>query len=175
MATAIFRKRGRAFVPVDQEGLDALSAIRDERDVEITIKQRRNPRQHRLLFALLKFTVEHTDLFTTTEEALLGLKIACGLVDPYIDAESGKTFFVPRSISFASMEQGDFAAFFDRAIYVITERWMPEGTTPESVRAEIETMVALPNSPSIAPDPERSDARELATVGRGDRAGGGRS
>jgi hypothetical protein len=142
MTTALFRKRGRAFVPIDQEGLDALAMIRDERDVEITIKQRRNPKHHRLLFACLKFVTEHTDVFASTDAALIGLKIACGLVDPFIDPASGKTFFVPRSISFASMEQGDFAAFFDRAVYVITERWMPAGTTAESVRAEIESMVA---------------------------------
>lgn len=157
MSTAIFRKRGQTLVPVDQEGLDALAAIRNERDVEITIKQRRNPKHHRLLFALLKFILEHSDLFASTEAALTGLKIACGLVDPYIDATSGKTFFVPRSISFASMEQGDFSAFFDRAVYVVTERWMPAGTTPESVRAEIEAMTTPPWAPSIAPEPQSAE------------------
>lgn len=131
-------------VPVDQEGLDALAMIRDERDVHVEIKQPRNPKHHRLLFALLKFITTHSDLFVSTDAALLGLKIACGLVDPYIDASTGKTFFVPRSISFSSMDQTAFSAFFDRAVYVVTDRWMPAGTTPESVRAEIETMIAPP-------------------------------
>lgn len=146
MAKAIFRKRGRMLVPVDQEGLDALAMIRDERDVHVEIKQPRNPKHHRLLFALLKFITTHSDLFASTDAALLGLKIACGMVDPYIDATTGKTFFVPRSISFSSMDQTAFAAFFDRAVYVVTDRWMPSGTTPETVRAEIEAMIAPPDA-----------------------------
>lgn len=141
MAQAVFRKRGKALIAVDQEGIDVLSAIREERDVTIEVKQPRNPRHHRLLFAVLKFITEHTDAFQSTDEALLGLKIACGLVDPYIDAETGKTFFIPRSIAFASMDQIAFSDFFDRAVYVITTRWMPPGTTAESVRKEIEAMV----------------------------------
>lgn len=160
MAKAIFRKRGRSLVPVDQEGLDVLAALRNERDVEVVLKQPRNPRHHRLLFALLNFITTHSDLFASTEAALTGLKIACGLVDPYIDPASGKTFFVPRSISFSSMDQTAFAAFFDRAVYVVTERWMPAGTTAESVRAEIEAMVTRHEAPSIAPDAPRARTRE---------------
>lgn len=148
MAKAIFRKRGRSLVPVDQEGLDALAAIRNERDVIVEIKQPRNVRHHRLLFALLNFITTHSDLFASTDAALIGLKIACGLVDPYIDPASGKTFFVPRSISFPSMDQTAFAAFFDRAVYVVTERWMPEGTTADEVRAEIDAMVSPPSVPN---------------------------
>lgn len=141
MVQAVFRKRGNALVAVDQDGLDILSAIRDGRDVMATVKTPRNPKHHRLLFAALKFVVAHADTFQDTENALLALKIACGLVDTYIDADTGKTFFIPRSIAFESMDQLEFNNFFDRAVYVITSRWMPPGTTAESVRKEIEAMV----------------------------------
>jgi hypothetical protein len=142
MGEVVFRKRGRSFVPIDREGLDLLAPIPDEEDVTIEVKRRRNPRHHRLFFAMLKFVVDHGNIFQTTDAALIGIKVACGLVDPFIDPHSGKTFFVVRrSISFAAMDQTAFAAFFDRAVFVIAERWMPEGTTPESVRAEILAMI----------------------------------
>src|ERR1035437_676839 len=96
---AVFRKRGRTLVPVDEEGLNVLAHIQNERDVIVEVKQRRNPAHHRLLFCILKFIVTHSDLYATTDAALIGLKIALGFVTPFIDV-TGKTFFVPRSISF---------------------------------------------------------------------------
>ncbi len=155
MSKAVFRRRGGSLIPVDQEGLDLLASIRDGRDVALKIEARRNPNHHRLFFAILKFCTEHAIdretgevRFVSIEQAKTAIKIATGEVDPHIDAESGKTFFMVRSISYAAMDQTRFSAFFDRAIYVIAHRWMPEGTTEESVRAEILAMV----------DPQRSVA-----------------
>lgn len=81
---------------------------------------------------------------------MIALKIACGLVDPFIDAKTGKTFFVPRSISFTAMSQDEFNAFFDRAIFVICDRWLPKGTTTESVRREIEMMTDPTHGRAVA-------------------------
>lgn len=152
MTTAAFTRRGNALIPSDEQGRELLSAVRDGREVMVTFKPARNIRHHRLLFAMLKLIVERTNKFDSTENALIALKIACGLVDPFIDAHSGKTFFVPRSISFASMPQNDFSAFFDRATYVAIQRWFPPRTSAVELRAEIELMVA-PNysAPSLAP------------------------
>ena len=149
MTQAVFRRRGRTLVPVDRQGLELLATIGNERDVVVEIKARRNPKHHRLLFAVLKFMVDHSDRFDNTEQALLALKIACGEVDPYVN-ERGKTFFVPRSISWGAMDQTRFSQFFDRCIYVITQRWLPPGTRQEDVRAEIEDMVAPPDGRDAA-------------------------
>lgn len=140
---AVFRRCGdRTLEAVDQQGLDLLASLRANRDVLVEVKQARNPKQHRKLFSILNFIVTHVEQFRSTDQALTGLKIACGLVDTYIDPDTGKAFFTPRSISFSSMDQGGFASFYDRAVYVITNRWMPPGTTEESVRTELEAMVA---------------------------------
>jgi hypothetical protein len=141
MTSAVFRRRRRSFVPVDQESLDLLDTVAEERDVVLNIKARRNPKHHRLFFAVLKFMVEHTRYFETVEKAKTAIKIATGEVDTYIDSHTGKTFFILRSISWGSMDQSRFSAFFDRAVHVIANRWMPAGTTEESVRAELEAMI----------------------------------
>jgi hypothetical protein len=140
MSKAIFKRIGYALIPTDDEGKALLSTVKDGREVVVSIKIARNPAHHRLLFAMLNFVVHHGSAFTSTDQALIALKIACGLVDPYIDAKSGKTFFVPRSIAFESMAQTEFSDFFNRATYVICDRWMPAGTTAEAVRAEILAM-----------------------------------
>lgn len=147
MAKAVFRKTHNGFVPVDDEARELFKRAKDGRDVVIEMTLARNPRHHRLFYAILKFCVMHAvaengeSRFSNIEEAKTAIKIATGEVDPYIDATTGKTFFVLRSISYASMDQARFAAFFDRATFVIADRWMPSGTTPEAVRAEIEAMI----------------------------------
>lgn len=147
MAKAVFRKKPQGFVPVDDEARELFSRAKDGRDVLIEVTLARNPRHHRLFYAILNFCVMHAVAengearFATIEEAKTAIKIATGEVDPYIDAETGKTFFVLRSISYASMDQVRFAAFFDRATFVIADRWMPAGTTAETVRVEIEAMI----------------------------------
>lgn len=143
MSQAVFRRRGRTLVPVDRQGLDLLATVGNERDVVIEVKARRNPKHHRLLFAILKVMVEHSASFDSTEQALVALKIATGEVDVHVN-ERGRAFFVPRSISWGAMDQTRFKQFFDRAVHVITRRWMPPGTREQDVRAEIEAMVAEP-------------------------------
>jgi hypothetical protein len=137
MTKAVMRKRGASLVIVDEEGLEALRTVPDGRDVMVEFKRSRNPRHHRLLFALLNLCVERLDAFPTTDLALTALKIGCGHFDAFIDKESGRSFYVPRSISFAAMDQTSFAKFFDDAIQLIATRWAPPGTTPESIRREI--------------------------------------
>jgi hypothetical protein len=146
---AVFRRRGRTLVPVDRQGLDLLATIGNERDVVVEVKARRNPKHHRLLFAILKIMVDHSASFDSTEQALVALKIATGEVDVHVN-ERGRAFFVPRSISWGAMDQARFSQFFDRAIYVITRRWMPAGTQEADVRAEIEAMVAPPDGRDAA-------------------------
>lgn len=150
MTKAVFRRRGNAFVPVDREGLALLASVKPERDVVIEVVERRNPAHHRLFFALCKFLVRH-DRFPTIEHAKTALKIAAGEVDTFIDEDTGKTYFIPRSISWASMDQTKFAQFYDRAVWVITNRWMPAGMTEESVRAELDAMIEPSDGRDYAP------------------------
>lgn len=142
-----FMRRDNSLVPMSEEAEAMLRAVKNGNEIMVSMKPARNIRHHKLLFAMLNLIVQHTGQFSSTDDALVALKIACGLVDPFIDAQSGKTFFVPRSISFSAMPQNDFSAFFDRAVYVVTTRWFPPGTQEADVRAEIESMCnPLPNT-----------------------------
>lgn len=135
----ILRKRGNSLVPVDEHGRDVLSKIKDGRDVGCDVIQRRNPRHHRLYWAMLKLLSEHTDTFAGKDPEIISiaLKIATGLVKAFVDQETGKTVMVPLSISFAAMDQTKFNQFFDAACKTISERWFPPGTTSEDIRREL--------------------------------------
>lgn len=140
----VLQKRNGALVPVDDEGFEILAKIRDGREVMCEITQSRNPKHHRLFFAILKFMVEHTDI-DSIERAKNMIKIATGHVDDII-ASNGNVHYVLRSINWESMGQDEFSAFFDKAVDKITTRWLPEGTSADDVRREI---IALCDGPMM--------------------------
>lgn len=153
MTEAVFRYReARAgelgLFPVDSEAVEMMHGTKIGKDVTVEVRARRNPRHHRLFFAILKFLQMHAERFEETpiEKIKDAVKLATGLADTFIDAETHKTYYVLRSISFASMDQGSFNSFFDEATKVIAKRWMPEGTPAEEVRRELLLMVDGPGA-----------------------------
>ena len=84
---------------------------------------------------------EHLFAHADQEAISTAIKIGCGLVRTFIDSETGRTIMVPKSISWAAMDQTEFAAFFQNVCDVICQRWMPEGTLAEDVRRELIEMV----------------------------------
>jgi hypothetical protein len=153
MTEIILRKRvARAgeigLFSVDDEGYELISKLKDGRDVGADIVQRRNPRHHRLFFAICKFVQIHSPLMSdqSIEEIKDALKLATGHVTRYVDADTAQTFYVCKSISWSAMDQTAFNQFFDDACRVVANRWMPAGTTPEDVRRELILLVDGPNA-----------------------------
>jgi hypothetical protein len=148
MTDVIMRKQGNSLVPVDDQGSELLAKLKDGRDVGVTVTAHRNPRHHRLYWAMLRFLGDHTDIFAGKDLHMIStaLKLATGLVQTYIDQDTGKTILVPRSINWASMDQTKFNRFFDNAVIVIANRWLPEGTLPDDVRRELIEMVDGPHA-----------------------------
>jgi hypothetical protein len=137
-----------ALVPVDDDGCALLAKLKDGRDVGVTVTQHRNPRHHRLYWAMLKFIRDHTDTFEGKDLKIIStaVKLATGLVDSFVNQNTGETVLVPKSIAFAAMDQMRFNQFFDAACITIANRWMPPGVTPEEVRRELLLMVDGPHA-----------------------------
>lgn len=131
--------KGGGLFPVDEQGLELLASLAEERDVGVQIRRRRNPRHHRLYWAILQFVKMHCELFERQSLRMIGnaVKLATGMGETFVDLNTGQHMFVPRSISFASMTQTEFNDFFDVACQVIAQRWMREGTTADDVRREL--------------------------------------
>lgn len=159
MTKVIMRKRAArtgeiGLFPIDEEGIELLAKLPRDRDVGADITQHRNPRHHRLYFAILQFVKQHAvnengeSLFANLDMDTMSdtVKIAVGYVRAYVDRNSGRMIYVPKSISWAAMDQTRFNEFFDLACKVIADRWMPPGTTAEEIRRELILMVDGPHA-----------------------------
>ena len=135
----VMRRSGFWLIPTDGIQEKCLHRLKQGKEVEVEIKQPRNPQHHRLFFALLNITQHQTEDFPSTDMLLTWLKIKLGHVDVMIWDE-GKTYYVPKSISFASMDQDSFRDFFDRALDVIVQRY---GFDRPALLKEIEQATGL--------------------------------
>ena len=54
----VWRRQGGALLPTDDEALGVLVAHKDGAEVMVEVKGARNPRQHRLFFALCNVVAE---------------------------------------------------------------------------------------------------------------------
>lgn len=137
MTRVLARRTLSGLVPADDQAAAEFKRVPVDKLCYAEIKRARNPKQHRLCFAMLKLMVDHAE-FPSTDAALDALKIATGHFD--LGEHDGKTIYVLRSINYANMGGTEFSAWFDSAIKVVTERWLP-GVKSETLRAELEEMV----------------------------------
>lgn len=142
--TAYLTKRFNALRAMDQIAAEALGKIVDGEVVKVEIKRanQRSLRHHRLFFALLEIVGECQDEPWTKDQTLTWVKVAAGHTDPVYDRD-GKVTFIPRSISFDSMSQDEFRAFFDAAVQAVLDKLLPPGTPRHSIVQEVEERAAL--------------------------------
>ncbi len=133
--------------PASPEAMEIVTSIKDGAECLGTFRLVRNIRQLRLFFAMLHVVVENTDFFENIEQAKQAIKLATHEADIIID-ETGKVFYVLRSLSLESMPQDRFTRFFNRAVHVILTRWLV-GMEESALRREIEEMADGPALSSL--------------------------
>lgn len=136
MAKAFFIKTLSGLQPEDDAGREALRGLGLGEVVECEIRRPRNIKMHRLFWKLCSTIAEAVGT-TTAENVCDVLKFRTGHVRQ-IETKKG-VVKVPRSISFAQMDQAAFNTFFDRACAVVCEEWLPHMEASE-LRREIEQM-----------------------------------
>lgn len=134
------RRTLSGLVACDEQAAEELRRVPVGKPVYVEIVAARNPKQHRLLFAMLNMIAEAGE-YPSTEAALVALKLATGLVEEVRMSKDGTEIrLIPKSISFANMTQSNFSAWFESALSVVVQRWMPSMTS-DQLRKEIEEMV----------------------------------
>ena len=139
-----WQKSVGALIPVDDDALASIDALKDGHDVVIDVHSSRNPGHHRKFFSLLKKIVD-AGLFDSVDDALLAIKIACGEVETWISPNTGQVYYIPRSISFERMDQARFKRLWDRAVYVICTRWLA-GADQRLLLREINEIIDGPDA-----------------------------
>jgi len=134
-----FVKRQGRLVPADIMADELLGGIPEGREVLVSIRRPRNPKHHRLLFALLRKVRDNSDQWDSDQALLDDLKLATGLFETRVNLVTKKAYAVPGSISFASMSQDQFRVWFDQVLVVLATNVL--GCMTEELRAEIMEMV----------------------------------
>lgn len=147
MTTFVLTRRGDALVPVDEEDREVVSRLREGEPLRVDIKARRNVRQHRLYWALVRLLQKNTDLWGSEEAASDSLKLAAGHVDQVMNPLTGEIQLKPRSIAFEKMEQAQFNRFFNRVLYIVSERLL--GVANDELRGQVFDLVDGPERASL--------------------------
>ena len=143
MVKAFVRYHNGVLAPMFPEDADALATLRPGHDYMVSISVPRNLRFHRKFFALLRITldnmpdaVRHRDNIRSLASLLSAVKISAGLFDTVIC--HGREIAVPRSISFAKMDEASFECFYILVLDIILADYLV-GSDRADISAEVES------------------------------------
>jgi hypothetical protein len=124
----LYAKRvGNALYPDGDESIVEFGRLPFGKPLRVEVRQPRNVQFHRLYFALCKRIAD--GIGSTAENVSDVLKVATGHVT-IIRTKSYGDVKIPKSISFAKMDQTAFSGFFERCVQVIYAEW---GIEPNAV------------------------------------------
>lgn len=127
-------------VPMDEDGRAMLEDMSVNKPAMITVYVPRNPQHHRLLFALYQLLVDGGVWEGDQDSFLDWCKYGVGHVRRSVD-HLGNMHYVPKSISFESMDQTRFARFFDRVCYLVWDRLLSQDGAWEALRERASNMI----------------------------------
>lgn len=120
-------RKDNALYPEGDESIGVLARIPFGKTLRCDIKQPRNVRHHRLFFALCKRIAD--GIGSDPNNVRDVLTIAAGHYS-LVKTKRHGDLKLPKSISFASMDQTQFTEFFERCVKTIYEEW---GIDPSAV------------------------------------------
>lgn len=136
-----YKKTAAGFIPVSQAAREFHAKTKLGQTVQLTGRRPRNPGHHRKLFALLGLLVDNTECFTSTDDALLGLKAVLGHGTwKKLHPKAEREVFVPDSIAYASMDQTAFNEFYEAALAAVRRWWLP--VNDNELREAVEAFAA---------------------------------
>lgn len=114
-------------VPADEEATRRLASYRPTDEIAADVRRPRNVKHHRKFWTLLTLVAENSDAFETPEQVLYAVKAAMGRGKWVSAPRTKKPFFVPESVSFATMDQVEFETFYSAAVNTVLKFWLPIG------------------------------------------------
>jgi hypothetical protein len=122
--------------PTDEISQAALKGVKIGALVAVEVTRPRNIQHHRLYWKLVSVIAE--SIGAEPENISDVLKLRTGHVRT-IQTKQG-IVRLPKSISFAALDQAGFSEFFNRACQVVCQEWLPH-MTADVLRQDIEDMV----------------------------------
>lgn len=125
MRLMLQRVQGNLLAPADEDAEAVISRWPMGQGVSAEVKRERNLAHHRKFFALVSTVAAYSEVFDTTEKALVAIKLAAGHCEFLPDPRTGELVAVPKSISFDAMDEDAFSQFESRAIDGILTHILP--------------------------------------------------
>jgi hypothetical protein len=111
---------GGSLQPIDDAGRELLSKIGASTILAVEWKRPRNVWFHRKLFAMLNIIFQNQSHYKSVDDLLDVCKLRTGHIRR-ISTTRGDVL-IPKSISFAAMDEDSFSKFYDRAVdWMLTE------------------------------------------------------
>jgi len=137
----LYKRTTEGLVPADDDAMAEFAKCKLGQLVMADVKRHRYPGQHARYWVLCKLVADNSERYPTKERVSYMLKIATGHCEE-IPMKDGNIAFIPHSINFASMDQGEFEAFFERVIQLVCSQVLP-GLDPGGLRNEIEEICGI--------------------------------
>ena len=102
--------------PFDDEAIAVISKWKDGDMIVAEVVRPRNGKFHKKFFAMLNIIYMNSDEFKSITDLLNYVKIETGHAD--IIEVHGVAFRVPKTISFAQMDEDSFSVFYNSAVQV---------------------------------------------------------
>jgi hypothetical protein len=133
-----FRRTMSGLVPADDEAEKALRGVKPGVVVAVEVTRPRNIQHHRLYWAMCSKIANAIEAEPENISDVLKLKTG-----HFVTVQTkGGPVHLPRSISFAKMDQGEFREFFERCCRVISMEWLPH-MSARQVQSEILEMMGV--------------------------------
>lgn len=127
------QKVGNHLVPASDYDAELLDGIQTKRNVVVTVHQVRNPEHHRKLWAIAAAVANFDRDFTNAEQAVRWVKRQIPNMHRRYREKDGSLVLEYESINWGNMDQIKFANFYDRALYLWSQRI---GCDPETLLRE---------------------------------------
>lgn len=109
----IMMRRGMTLVPTDSDSQETLRALGWDELVAVTIVRPRNIKHHRKFFKMIGEVFKAQHQYLEQDDMLDDIKIELGHCRRRVRPD-GSVSFIPKSISFAQMDQTAFEVFYNR-------------------------------------------------------------
>ena len=85
-------------------------------------KKARNPEHNAKAFVLIRLIFDNQEKYTNIEDLRTELKLQCGSYHHHVRS-NGDVIYIPKSWSFADMDQTEFEELYDKLIDVAIHKW----------------------------------------------------
>ena len=134
---AVFRKGLRGLEPADSAAAESIGTLPVGGMVMVEVVRARNLRHHRKWWVLMSLIADNLD-GVTAETVCDVIKI--GIAHVHTVKTKRGLVHISKSVSFASMDQTEFDAFYQQAVHYIVADVLP-GVNSSDLEREVITMI----------------------------------